>query len=102
MKTLKTVYSSNLVEMDIVDTSATSYGDGEALRIITHDWLDGDIDTVQPLNKKTIDALLKLDDWNDDPKFYQALGRLYKHVPQSSNEPTQPTITSELQTKETR
>lgn len=102
MRTLKVLYSSNLVKMEIVDTSATNYKDSQALRIITHDWLDGDVDTVQPLNQNVINELLNLDDWEDDPDFYKTLRELYKQVPQSSNEPTQPTITSELQATETR
>lgn len=96
METLQKLYTSEFVELTIVDTSATDYKDSQALRIKTYDDIDGLIDTVQPFNKSTIKALLALDDWDTESAFYDALRKLYQQAPMTSSEPTQPTITSEL------
>ena len=96
MRTLQKLYTSEFVELTIVDTSATDYKDSQALRIKTYDDLDGLIDTVQPFNKPTIKALLMLDGWDAEPAFYKTLRKLYQKAPMTSSEPTQPTITSEL------
>ena len=102
METLKTLYSSDFVEMTIVDMSTFKYKDCAALRIVTHTDFDGDVDTVEPISKPTINKLLRLEDWNDDPAFYKVLKDLYSQAPITSNEEAGPTLTEDLQTKETR
>lgn len=96
MQKLKTIYDSPFVKAYIVDTSKTSYRDSVAIRIVTYDGMSGYIDTVQPLNRKEIEELLELDDWKEEPCFYQALKGLYEYAPLTSKEPAHPIATNEL------
>lgn len=91
MKTLKTIYSSDLVIATIVDASQTDYKDSTALRIQTDNGMYGVAYTLHPLSKADIDELLKLDDWEDDMGFYEALKELREVLPVKSREVVQPT-----------